>query len=89
MIPPAATRISKPKCPAKMESELLWTHPSPQKTQMWAFLQHINKKFDLRLENWKQLYDWSCDDVDLFWKECWKYVGVVCEKEFDEVSDFM
>lgn len=78
--------------PAEMESlgssnaDLLWRHVNPESTQMWAFMKQMNQKHGLTMKNWQDLYQWSIDDVGLFWLEVWKFVGVVAGKEPDEVS---
>lgn len=91
MTPLSATNLSDTEIASMIEElkpDSLWVHSNPKETQMWAFMQHANQKFGLGMQTWKELYEWSCGDVDLFWKECWRYLGVVCERGFDEVSRF-
>lgn len=68
----------------------LWRHDSPQSTQMWDFIQRLNKKFGLKLATYEELYQWSIENVGEFWGEVWGFVGVKASKDFDEVSlDFV
>lgn len=57
-------------------AEELWRHPDPTGTPMWRFLQRVNEKYALKLEDYQGLYKWSVDNVGLFWEECWDFVGV-------------
>ena len=66
-------------------AEVIWRHPDPESTQMWKFMQHVNKKFDLRLDDYQGLYKWSIDNVGDFWGEVWDFLGIVAEKRFTEV----
>ncbi|KKY15996.1 putative acetoacetyl- synthase [Diplodia seriata] len=65
----------------------LWTHPSPQSTPMYAFLQHINKKYHLKLKSYHDLYTWSTENIAAFWGEVWHTVGIKASQPYEEVVD--
>ncbi|KAF2138648.1 uncharacterized protein K452DRAFT_290301 [Aplosporella prunicola CBS 121167] len=69
------------------EPRKLWKHPSPRSTKMWAFLQHINQKYGLQLQTYKELHAWSIEHIDAFWSEVWHFVGIKASQLFQEAVD--
>lgn len=65
----------------------LWRHGSPKSTQMWKFLEHVNSKYGLNLNDYPELYKWSIDSVAEFWGEVWHFTGIKASKLFDEVIE--
>ena len=63
----------------------LWRHENPRGTPMWRFLEHVNAKFGLALNDYPGLYKWSVDNVADFWGEFWHFAGITASKPFDEV----
>lgn len=53
---------------------------------MWKFLQHVNSKYGLDLDDYAGLYKWSIDNVAEFWEETWDFVGIKASKRFDKVG---
>ena len=43
---------------------------------MYQYLQRVNEAYDLRLSTYPELYQWSIDNIDLFWQSVWDFVGV-------------
>lgn len=74
-----------PAAAAPTENEVLWRHPDPKSTPMWKFIQHVNKKYGLRLDDYPTLYKWSIEEVSTFWDEVWQFVGITASKPFDKV----
>ncbi|KAK3322185.1 acetoacetate-CoA ligase-like protein [Apodospora peruviana] len=68
-----------------MAAPELWRHASPQSTQMWKFLQHVNSKYGLDIDDYPTLYKWSVENVAAFWDEVWHFAGVKSSKPFDQV----
>lgn len=62
--------------PALSRAGLLWENPNPTASYMWEFLQKVNKKYNLELSTYDQLYDWSIDSLPEFWEEVWAFTGV-------------
>jgi len=69
-----------------MTNPELWRHEQPQSTQMWKFMQHVNSKFGLKLNDYPSLYKWSVNNVPEFWGEVWHFVGIKSSKSFDQVG---
>ncbi|KAK4505637.1 hypothetical protein PRZ48_003602 [Zasmidium cellare] len=67
------------------QAELLWQHPSPQDTKLWDFLQRVNKKYSKNFTTYKDLYQWSIDNVSDSWGEIWDYVGVRTSQPYKQV----
>jgi acetoacetyl-CoA synthetase len=77
--------MAVPSVDKKAVPDVLWNHPDPTSTPMWRFLQHINKKYGLSLDGYPTLYQWSIDNVALFWDEVWHFVGITASTPFDKV----
>jgi len=63
----------------------LWEHPAPESTTMWDFLQTINRKYGLQLKTYKELHQWSIDNIAAFWGEVWHYTGIKASAPYQEV----
>ncbi|KAH8670069.1 hypothetical protein BGZ61DRAFT_114908 [Ilyonectria robusta] len=77
--------MAVPSTDKKSPADQLWSHPDPSSTPMWRFLKHVNKKHGLSLDGYPTLYQWSIDNVALFWEEVWHFVGIKASKSFDQV----
>lgn len=67
------------------DNNLLWKHPSPKDTQMWDFLQRINKRYKKSFETYDELYQWSIRNVEPVWGEIWEYCGIRASEPFKTV----
>jgi len=56
-------------------SKLLWspTKNEIKNTQAWEFIQEVNNKFEINLDSFRDLYQWSCDFPESFWGLFWSY----------------
>ena len=63
----------------------LWEHPDPHSTPIWKFLQDVNKKYQLDLNGYDDLYKWSINHIADFWGEVWKTTGVRASQPYDQV----
>ncbi|CAG8957234.1 hypothetical protein HYFRA_00009436 [Hymenoscyphus fraxineus] len=54
----------------------LWTHPAPETTQMWLFKLGVEKKYNVTLRDYKDLYNWSIDNIADFWRETCIFTGL-------------
>ncbi|THW76361.1 acetoacetate-CoA ligase [Aureobasidium pullulans] len=63
----------------------LWRHSSPESTQMWTFLQTVNKEKNIQLKNYDDLYNWSIDQTADFWGAVWQFTGIKASASYDEV----
>lgn len=67
------------------DAPILWKHPSPFDTQLALFMRHVSRKYDLKLETYPMLYQWSIDNIADFWGEVWEFCGVTSSRRFDAV----
>ncbi|APA11184.1 hypothetical protein sscle_07g059540 [Sclerotinia sclerotiorum 1980 UF-70] len=65
----------------------LWRHPDPTSTRMYEFKEIVNKKYDLKLESYDDLYQWSIGNIAEFWGETWWFTGIRAEHGFDKIVD--
>ncbi len=52
---------------------------------MAGFMQDISQKYNVKLEGYEELYQWSIENIAEFWAEVWNFTGIVSSKGFDEV----
>ena len=67
------------------EGQLLWKHPSPEDTEMWSFLQSVNKKYNKSFKTYHDLYQWSIENVADAWGEIWDYCGIRHSEPYEKV----
>lgn len=65
-----------------MTDNILWqpTQDQVQVTAMYQFMQAMNTKHGLALQTYLDLWQWSVDDLELFWTEIWDYFEVIGQK---------
>ena len=69
--------------------KLLWK-PSKErieKANMTKFMEFVNKKYDLKIASYAQLYDWSVENIPDFWAAMWEFGGVIASRGYDKVVD--
>jgi acetoacetyl-CoA synthetase len=54
---------------------------------MYRYLNAINEKRGLELEDYDDLYRWSVDNIADFWASVWDFVGVTTSSGYDRVVD--
>ncbi|KAF2665261.1 acetoacetyl-CoA synthase [Microthyrium microscopicum] len=64
----------------------LWDPVDIEKTQIYQFMQHVNKKYKKSLGSYDDLYEWSITNLSEFWGEVWDYTEMV-GKPFTRVLD--
>jgi acetoacetyl-CoA synthetase len=70
-------------------SDMLW-QPSPQRKAaavVTAFIDRVNLRHRLRIDDMEALWQWSVDDPRAFWREVWEFCGVVAPPPGPEVVD--
>ncbi|WP_444907606.1 acetoacetate--CoA ligase [Microbulbifer sp. SSSA008] len=70
----------------KDNSQPLW-QPSAEAiaaTQMDEFRRRVNQQYQLDLNDYEALYQWSVDNREAFWRELWDYTGVIAADKGDE-----
>lgn len=69
--------------------KILW-QPSPErieKSNMFAFLRHVNDTFGKKFDTYSQLYEWSISEIPDFWGCLWDWERIVFSKSYDRVVD--
>jgi acetoacetyl-CoA synthetase len=72
-----------------MNGELLW-EPSEERikeTNMYRFMQTVNRKHGKSFKNYAQLYKWSVKNIPDFWADMWEEAHIIASRSFDEVID--
>ena len=69
---------------APSASKELWRHQSPDKSQIYAFKQHVTQKYKLDLPTYHDLWTWSVERPSAFWEEIWHYTGIIHAKDYDK-----
>ncbi|TGJ81539.1 hypothetical protein E0Z10_g7225 [Xylaria hypoxylon] len=54
----------------------LWRHPDPHSTPMFAFLNHVRNKYQLDINDYPGLWDWSTKNPSDFWEQVWHFCGI-------------
>ncbi|KAI9250553.1 acetoacetate-CoA ligase [Phascolomyces articulosus] len=65
----------------------LWKPSNPEETEMAKFRHHVNDKFNLKLENYQDLWQWSVDNAPVFWSTVWEYTNIISSATSTEILD--
>jgi acetoacetyl-CoA synthetase len=70
-------------------SKVMW-HPSTERaeaSQMNQFRLFANKKYGMELDNYRDLYNWSVNEITYFWEAVWSFGNPVVSKDYQQVVD--
>ena len=70
-------------------AECLW-RPSEDRiknSNMYAFMQAVNEKFNKNFASYDELYQWSVDNLEDFWALMWDFVGVKASQPYQTVIE--
>jgi acetoacetyl-CoA synthetase len=65
-----------------LSNPILWS-PSNERvksSQMFMFLQNINVKYDLNLDSFSELHNWSIENKSEFWSSIWDFFKIIGSK---------
>jgi acetoacetyl-CoA synthetase len=67
----------------------LWTPSEERKKQanITRFINFVNKKYNLEIDSYDQLYSWSIENIPDFWAAMWKFGEIIASREYDIVVD--
>ncbi|KAI1075924.1 acetoacetyl-coenzyme A synthetase [Whalleya microplaca] len=65
----------------------LWEHPNPKSTQMYEFMQLINKKHQTALKTFHDLYQYSITRRSEFYEEVFGYVNLIHTGSYSRAVD--
>ena len=58
-----------------------------ENSQVWQFAQTVNQRYDLSLNSYGDLYDWSIGNIPAFWQNIWESNDVIHSTPFSSVVD--
>ncbi len=50
------------------------------------YMAWLKNNYDLSFEDYESLWQWSVDDIDLFWESLWNYFEILSDKPYTEVK---
>ncbi|RGB37402.1 hypothetical protein C1646_694829 [Rhizophagus diaphanus] len=65
----------------------LWRPKDISKTEIENFRIKVNKKYNINLENYQQLWQWSVDNIQEFWAEVWDYTKLIYSVPYQQVLE--
>jgi len=67
--------------------KLLWQPSEDQikKTNMYAFMNAVNQKYNHNFQDYKDLWQWSVENISEFWALMWDFAGIISSKNADQV----
>jgi len=69
--------------------ELLWS-PSQERVRqanISRFIELVNRKYGLKIESYRELYDWSIEKITDFWAAMWEFANIIASRGYDKVVD--
>ena len=60
--------------------KLLWSPSEIENSQAWKFMQEVNQKHNLKLKNFHELYEWSCQSSEHFWDFFLDFSSIIVDK---------
>ena len=60
--------------------KLLWSPSEIENSQAWKFMQEVNQKHNLKLKNFHELYEWSCQSSEHFWDLFLDFSSIIVDK---------
>jgi acetoacetyl-CoA synthetase len=69
----------------------LW-QPSEERiksSNMYRFMNHINEKYGQNFTEYESLYQWSIQNIPVFWATMWDFAEIIASKPFTEVVDHL
>jgi len=68
---------------------ILWTPTQDHvnASQMEAFRNQVNSRFNINLKNYFDLYEWSISNISDFWKAVWGFMSIEFSGDYTQVVD--
>ncbi|BBO70368.1 acetoacetyl-CoA synthetase [Desulfosarcina alkanivorans] len=71
------------------DPKMLW-QPSAafvENSNMVRFMNEVNRRHDLSLSSYRELWQWSVDHIADFWGLFWEFAGIIASRPYDQVVD--
>ncbi|KAL2809115.1 acetoacetyl-CoA synthase [Aspergillus granulosus] len=65
----------------------VWEHPQPEATQMATFKCQLEGTFNIKLQDYNDLYRWSTENRNDFWQFCLKHFPIIHEGSYPYAVD--
>ena len=66
----------------------LFRPKEPGRSATFRFMSRINSLYSLNLTSYQELYQWSVDNIDLFWQSVWDETNIVGVRGRHSVNKF-
>ena len=64
---------------------ILWKPSSTGNTNIRKFINIINKKYNIKISEYEELYSWSISNPKQFWEQVWKNSGIIFSKPYHDI----
>ena len=54
-------------------------------SNMFSFMKYVEKLTGKTIPNYEELYDWSVNNIEEFWKSIWIIAGVIYSRQYDTI----
>ena len=68
-------------------NKILWEPRLSKKSHVSSFIDNINRKNNLQIDKYEELYEWSISNPNQFWEETWKYSNIISSSDYHEIVD--
>jgi acetoacetyl-CoA synthetase len=58
-----------------------------RQANLTRFIEMINERFGLQIEDYPQLYKWSVENIPDFWATLWDFAGIIASQGYERVVD--
>ncbi len=82
-----ASNKKSPQDDYRPSPKLLWEHTDPSSTRIFEFKTLIESKYNLTLQEYEDLRQWSIAHTGNFWEEVWHFTGVRASCSFTGTID--
>lgn len=65
---------------AVTDTDLLWQPANPEQAQASLFRKNIGEKYNVKLDTYEDLLNWTFANAGQFWNEVWDWEGVIGDK---------
>lgn len=66
---------------------VMWKPNSSKLTKVDTLKKRINERYCTKLDSYRDLHRWSCDNYAEFWEEVWEFTGVIHSQPYTCVID--
>ena len=67
--------------------KILWEPRLSNKSHVSNFIDNVNRKNNLQIDKYQELYEWSISNPNQFWEETWKYSNIISSSDYHEIVD--